>query len=67
MAQQTGGLEDHHHDQKQGVDHHAVAVEGLHDQRQRRQYRGRADGAGHGAHAAQHHHEQHVDGGHEVI
>ncbi len=58
--------EQHHQDQHNGVDDHAVIRQTAHGLRQDVQRRGGDDGAEDIAHAAQHHEDQNVDGGVEV-
>ena len=65
-AQQSARTEDHHQDEHQRVDDHAVAVEAAGGLGQDGQNGSGEDGAQHGAHAAQNHHDQDLDGLHEA-
>ena len=65
-AQQSARTEDHHQDEHQRVDDHAVAVEAAGGLGQDGQDGSGEDGAQHGAHAAQNHHDQDLDGLHEA-
>ena len=65
-AQQSARAEDHHQHQHQRVDHHAVALKAAGGLGQDGQHGSGQDGAQHGAHAAQHHHDQNFDGLHKA-
>ena len=62
-AQQAGGLEDHHHNQKQRIRQLAVFHQRSHQILHHRQHRSRRDGAGIAAQTAEHGHNKEVDGG----
>ena len=65
-AQQSARAEDHHQHQHQRIDHHAVALKAAGSLGQDGQHGSGQNGAQHGAHAAQHHHDKDLDGLHKA-
>ena len=65
-AKQSARAEDHHQDQHQRIDHHAVALEASGRLGQDGKDSRRQDGAEHRAHAAQNDHNKDLDGLHEA-